>query len=190
MLQVNYLAQVLLAHLLLPRLLASPAPRLLVVSSESHRFSLLDPAAPPSPALLQPRLATFHPVLQYNDTKLLLLLFSRAVEARLAGRGLTSLACHPGNLLPTRLHRHSLLHSALAALARPFTKSVEQAAASLVFALCGEAELLSQSGHVYINNCFPCKPSPAACSDSMARLVWEYTLTELETRLGPSWDKL
>ena len=54
----------------------------------------------------------------------------------------------------------------------------------------GEAELLSQSGHVYINNCFPCKPSPAACSDSMARLVWEYTLTELETKLGPSWDKL
>ena len=79
---------------------------------------------------------------------------------------------------------------ALATLARPFTKSVEQAAASLVFALCGEAELLSQSGHVYINNCFPCKPSPAACSDSMARLVWEYTLTELETKLGPSWDKL
>ena len=108
MMQVNYLAHFLLAHLLLPLLLRAPSPRVVTVSSESHRFSEISVSRPPSSLHFSPGPANFSPLLQYNDSKLFCLLLSRGLHTQYYQAGLHSASVHPGNLLPTNLHRHSL----------------------------------------------------------------------------------
>ena len=187
MMQVNYLANFLLTDLLLPVLLRAASPRVVTVSSESHRFSQISASNPPSSLHFRPGPAQFSPILQYNDTKLFCLLLSRALHTQYHQAGLQSASVHPGNLLPTNLHRHSLAHSLLATLARPFTKDLSQAAASLVFALCGEEELLAGPDHLYINNCFPTRPSEAAASQELSRVLWDNSVLALQQILGHNW---
>ena len=45
---------------------------------------------------------------------------------------------HPGNLVPTSLYRHSLVTRILSQLLRPWTKSPDMAAASVVLGLTSE----------------------------------------------------
>ena len=75
----------------------------------------------------------------------------------------------------------------LATLCRPFSKDSAQGAASVVFALTGEEDLLTGPDHVYINNCFPTRPSQAASSEEMGRELWDSSLHALQERLGPHW---
>ena len=63
-----------------------------------------------------------------------------------------------------------------------------QAAASLVFALCGSEELLTGAEHLYINNCFPTQPSPAAASQELSRALWENSEQALQQILGHNWS--
>ena len=107
MMQVNYLSNFYLTHLLLSLLLVSPAPRVVTLTSESHRFSSLSSSSPPSSLHFSPGPGTFTPILQYNDSKLFCLLLSRGLHTQYHHKSLTSLAVHPGNLIPTDLHRHS-----------------------------------------------------------------------------------
>ena len=108
MMQVNYLANFLLTHLLLPVLLRAPSPRLVTVSSESHRFSQVSASSPPSSLHFNPGPANFSPILQYNDSKLFSLLLARGLHSQYCQAGLSCASVHPGNLLPTNFHRHSL----------------------------------------------------------------------------------
>ena len=187
MMQVNYLANFLLTQLLLPVLLRSPSPRVVTVSSESHRFSQISVSNPPSSLHFTPGPANFSPILQYNDTKLFCLLLSRGLHTQYYQAGLHSASVHPGNLLATNLQRHSLVQSLLATLARPFTKHPSQAAASLVFALVGLEELQAGAEHLYINNCFPTQPSPAASSQELSQVLWENSVQALQQILGHGW---
>ena len=107
MMQVNYLSNFYLAHLLLALLLRCSSPRVVTVSSESHRFSQLSVSCPPSSLHFCPGPANFTPIIQYNDSKLCCLLLSRGLHTQYHHKGLTSIAVHPGNLIPTGLHRHS-----------------------------------------------------------------------------------
>ena len=108
MMQVNYLANFLLTHLLLPVLLRAPSARVVTVSGECHRFSEISASNPPSSLHFTPGPANFSPILQYNDTKLFCLLLSRGLHTQYYQAGLHSASVHPGNLLLTNLHRHSL----------------------------------------------------------------------------------
>ena len=80
------------------------------------------------------------------------------------------------------------VQSLLATLCRPFTKHPSQAAASLVFALCGEEELLAgPEPPLYINNCFPTRPSAAAASQEVAGALWDNSVQALQRILGHDW---
>eukprot|EP00092_Neocalanus_flemingeri_P035941 GFUD01039134.1.p1 GENE.GFUD01039134.1~~GFUD01039134.1.p1 ORF type:complete len:412 (+),score=136.84 GFUD01039134.1:62-1297(+) len=188
MMQVNYLAQFYLTNLLLKHLLSSPSPRVVTLTSESHRFSLTTLTNLPSPLQFSPMASQFTPVLQHNDSKLFCLLFSQALHHKFHHLGLCSLAVHPGNLVSTNLYRHSLLYRLIATLCRPFTKSPAQAAGSVIFSLCGEEPQLSSSSHTYINNCFPSLPSEVGRSEKLAELVWDLTVREMEGKLGEKWQ--
>ena len=52
--------------------------------------------------------------------------------------GVVSVSVHPGNLVPTSLYRHSLVTRILSQLLRPWTKSPDMAAASVVMGLTSE----------------------------------------------------
>jgi len=187
MMQVNYLAHFYLTNLLHKHLLAAPSPRVVTLTSESHRFSLTSLSSPPSPLQFSPTPSHFTPVMQHNDSKLFCLLFSSTLHYRFHHLGLCSLAVHPGNLVPTNLYRHSILFRVLSTLCRPFTKSTAQAAGSVVFALCGEEPQLTSSSHTYINNCFPSTPSEEGRSQELGQMVWDITVREMQDRMGEKW---
>ena len=87
----NHLGHVALTGLLLPRLLAAPAPRVVTVSSTAHRWGWM-------------RFDDLHGErryqrwLAYGQSKLANLLFTYELDrrARAAGRALVAAACHPG----------------------------------------------------------------------------------------------
>ena len=91
MMQVNHLAQAYLAHLLLAPLLNTVSARVVSVAAESHRFSEVSPSQPPSELQFTPTASQFCPILQYNDTKLFVILFSRALHQRLYSKGTITL---------------------------------------------------------------------------------------------------
>lgn len=178
MIQVNYLSQFYLASLLRVALCSSITSRVAILSSESHRFSDIQQ---PDSLLFSPGPLGFVPQLQYNSSKLCCCLLAPLLSRRLGHLGVTGLAVHPGNVLPTRLHRNSWLYSAAATLVRPWTKSSQQAAASVLMALLGEE---FPPGTQYLNNCFPTTPSPVAGSAKVQEQLWQVSVQCLEEKLG------
>jgi NAD(P)-dependent dehydrogenase (short-subunit alcohol dehydrogenase family) len=92
MVQINHLSPFLLTNLLLPRLCASAPARIVVVASRLHRaardFGFEDFAFARG----------YGPLAAYARTKLYNILFARGLARRLAGRGVTANALHPGGI--------------------------------------------------------------------------------------------
>ena len=87
----NHLAHFALTGLLLPQLLAAPAPRVVNVSSIFHQMGKLELADIPKPRLYDEQKA-------YGMSKLANLLFTYELDrrAKASGTKLRSVACHPG----------------------------------------------------------------------------------------------
>lgn len=87
--QVNHLAHFYLTYELLPNILKSSDARVINLSSEAHRMGKID----------FENLNTekkFNTWLQYGATKLMNLLFTKALANKYAAQGLVSFAVHPG----------------------------------------------------------------------------------------------
>ena len=177
--QVNFLSHFFLASLLVPALSKATSSRIAVLSSESHRFC--PPFLPFDPLLFSPGPVGFSAQMQYNKSKLCCLLLAPLLNRRFEKIGATALAVHPGNLLPSYLHRHSWLYWLAANLLRPWTKSLAQAAASVVMALLGEE---FPKGTIYINNCFPTQPEKSVNDVEAQEALWEATIECLEQKMG------
>jgi len=177
--QVNYLAHFYLTLLLHKMLCASFRSRVVVVSSESHRFSEIKTAAEVSEVQLEPMASNFSPVLQYNDSKLFCLLFAQTLSRKFGHLGLRCNAVHPGNLINTGLPSSWWIYRLLFFLVRPFTKSASQGAASVVFSLASD-EMEATEKFTYINNCFP---TPPATQDlEMGEALWDLSMESLGRR--------
>ncbi|CAN0390401.1 unnamed protein product [Lampetra planeri] len=183
--QVNYLGHFYLLRLLQEALVRSAPARVVLVSSESHRFPELDGAGfRVDLSRLSPASRSDHwPALAYNRSKLCALLLTLGLHARLAPLRVATHAVHPGNMVPTRLARHSWAYRLLFQLARPFTKSPQQAAATAVY--CATAPELQGASGMYFNNCCRCLPSAAAQSEELARDLWELSERIVSERMGP-----
>ncbi len=73
----------------------------------------------------------------------------------------------------------------LFALVRPFAKSPQQAASTPTFAAFHpDAEDLRPWDPRYLNNCFPCEPSPAASDPEARRSAWRLTEELLREKIG------
>ena len=173
--QVNFLSHFFLASLLVPALSKATSSRIAVLSSESHRFC--PPFLPLDPLLFSPGPVGFSAQMQYNKSKLCCLLLAPLLNRRFEKIGATALAVHPGNLLPSYLHRHSWLYWLAANLLRPWTKSLAQAAGSVVMALLGEE---FPKGTIYINNCFPTQPEKSV-NDVKAQETIDLSLVKYNT---------
>ncbi|KAM3869834.1 WW domain-containing oxidoreductase [Diretmus argenteus] len=170
--QICHLGHFLLVQCLQDVLRRSAPARVVVVSSESHRFTdLLDPCGKVDLALLSPPQKDYWSMLAYNRAKLCNILFSNELHRRLSPHGVTSNAVHPGNMMYTSIHRSWWLMTLLFTLARPFAKSMQQGAATTVY--CAASPELEGIGGMYFNNCFRCLPSAQAQDQSNAAGLWE-----------------
>ncbi|XP_048015536.1 WW domain-containing oxidoreductase isoform X2 [Megalobrama amblycephala] len=123
--QICHLGHFHLVQLLQDVLRHSTPARVVVVSSESHRFTdLVDTCGKVDLNLLSPPQKEYWSMLAYNRAKLCNILFSNELHRRMSPFGITCNALHPGNMMYTSIHRSWWLMTLLFTFARPFTKSM------------------------------------------------------------------
>ena len=162
---VCHIGHFLLTQLLLPRLLAASAPRVVMVSSESHR----------SPRRLNfDRLPlnedNFSGLVAYGQAKLCNLLMAKALQRRYGDQGLTACALHPGTLVSTDIGRNSGAVALLMKLVSPFTKSCNQGAATTVFAAVHEPA--SEIAGCYLSDCRVATSTAESDDPDVAARLW------------------
>uniref|UniRef100_A0A8C6XQ18 WW domain-containing oxidoreductase n=1 Tax=Naja naja TaxID=35670 RepID=A0A8C6XQ18_NAJNA len=125
--QVNHLGHFYLIQLLKDVLCRSAPARIVMVSSESHRFmDIKENSGKLDFNLLSPSKKDYWAMLAYNRSKLCNILLSSELNRRLSPHGVTSNALHPGNMMYSSLHHNWWLYTLLFTLARPFTKSLQE----------------------------------------------------------------
>lgn len=177
--QVNHLAQFYLTKLLTKRLIESAPARVVVVSSESHRFSDLK-ISNLNLGKLSPTADQFWHMSAYNNSKLCNILFANQLNKQLASNGVTVNSLHPGNMISTSLSRYSWLYRLLFSIVRPFTKSLQQGAATTVY--CAVSNDLRNVGGEYFNNCCRCDSSGVSNDTNLAVALWRLSESVLESK--------
>ena len=158
----------LLTTLLIDKLRKGAPARVVVVASESHRYpARLDVARFP----LQSR--NFKNLIAYGQAKLANVLFANELTRRYRDQGIVANSLHPGSMIGTSIFRDSLPARLLALGLRPFTKSIEQGAATTVY--CATADELAQTGGEYFRDCKPHPMSRGARDAEVAKQLWELT---------------
>lgn len=147
------------------------------MSSESHRFSTF-PVSGLTRDQLSPPSSKYWSMIQYNNAKLCNVLFAHELSRRWQSRGISVFALHPGNMVSTGLQRNWWFYRLIFALARPFTKSLQQAAATTVY--CATAQELTGLTGVYFNNCYLCEPSKLSQNEELAKELWNLSGTMIE----------
>ncbi len=167
---INHVGHFALTRALLPALGRSRAPRVVTLSSDLHKrgnaerlFETLER----DPRYVRRRYGRFD---AYGDSKLANVLFARALARRLPADAV-SLSVHPG-VIPTNLTRSmGALGAVYRALGKLFLKSVEQGAATSIYA-ASAPELANASG-AYLADCAPAPASAAGCDPALAERLWD-----------------
>jgi WW domain-containing oxidoreductase len=178
---VCHVGHFMLARLLMPRLLASGAPRVVMVSSTSH-------AMPPKLdfARFPMTRANFKGMGAYGQAKLCNVLMAKSLQRRYGDRGLTACALHPGTLITTDIGRNSKLFGVLMLLVSPFTKNPAQGAATTVYGAVHEpaADIAGR----YLQDCRVVDSSPESNDPAVAQRVWDLTEQWLQRAVPlPAW---
>lgn len=184
--QVNHLSQFYLTLLLENIIQSSSNPRIVIVSSESHRFSSIYKPEDIHLSTLSPPAYKYWAVGAYNDSKLCNLLFAQELARKWPS--VSVFACHPGNMVSTSISRHWWLYRLLFAFVRPFTKSLQQAASTVVF--CATAPELEGVTGGYFNNCYRCQSSTPALNLTLATQLWTFsqdTITDILRKNGDNF---
>jgi len=162
---VNHLAPFLLTTLLEERLKQSAPARVITTASDAHRGAHIpfdDLAAERSYGLLG-----FE---RYGQTKLANILFTRELARRLEGTGVSAYCFHPGLVNTGFNHNNGLLMAIGMAIVRPFSRTPEKGAETLVW-LADSADA-GPSGAYFVDRT-PVQPTAAAQDDAAARRLWE-----------------
>jgi NAD(P)-dependent dehydrogenase (short-subunit alcohol dehydrogenase family) len=118
------------------KLVESAPSRIVVVASNSHKHTMIKANAPLEAKiekLLLPPNSRSPAYLQYALTKLANVLFALKLHRELHGKGVSSYVLHPGSMIPTNIGRNYGVFNKLSAmLFKPFTKTLDQGAATTV----------------------------------------------------------
>ncbi|MFT4908046.1 MAG: WW domain-containing oxidoreductase [Oleispira sp.] len=164
---VCHFGHFLLTQLLLPQLLNTKTPRVIMVSSESHRM----PAKLNFNKFPLKKTDTFFPFMAYGQAKLCNALFANELQRRYQDLGLTACSLHPGALITTSFGRDSGFLSLLFKLVSPLTKNPNQGAATTVY--CASHENTAELAGRYFSHCKPVRSTKEANSPETARKLWE-----------------
>jgi WW domain-containing oxidoreductase len=162
---VCHVGHFLLVKKLMPRLLSAPAPRVVMVSSESHRV----PPRLNFDALPYPE-SQFRPMKSYGQAKLCNALMAVELQRRFADQGLTACYVHPGTMVTTEIGRDSAIVRFAMWLVSPFTKTASQGAATSVF--CATWDDRCELGGNYFSHCARVKPSAETGNVEVAGRLW------------------
>lgn len=168
---VNHLGHFYLVKLIEDILCSSSPARVVVLSSESHRFPDLTYSTKLPLSEIPLSKDKYWSIVAYNQSKLCNLLFSMELNHRLKPKGVTCNAVHPGNLIYTSLSKTSWFYWIFFVVARPFAKTPAQGAATVVY--CATSKELNKVGGHYFNNCNVCKPSDEAKNPETAAKLWK-----------------
>lgn len=163
---VNHLGHFLLTLRLLPALAAAAPSRIVVVSSDAHfNAREIDFDA------VRERTKTVTGTPEYAVSKLANVLFARALARRLAGRGVSTYALHPG-VVATEIWRR--IPSVFAWLPKLFMLTPEQGARTTLHCLLSD-EAARESG-LYYDECAAKTPSNLALDEALAETLWAKSL--------------
>lgn len=155
----------LLTELLMPKLLAAQSPRVIMLSSESHRY----PARLDLENLGKAQ-EPYKPMRAYGQAKLCNVLMADELQRRYGDQGLTACSVHPGALVTTDFGRESRLFRAAFWLASPFTKNPNQGAATTVY--CALHEPASEIAGGYFSHCKRARQTEEAEDPQVAAKLW------------------
>ena len=173
---INHLAPFLLTNLLLDRLKAGEAARVVTVSSMAHRRAVLDFDD------LNWEKRKFNGLRAYGESKLANILFTIELASRLAGSGVTANCLHPGvvatNIFTVFGGRTGKI---LSVLFRPLLLSPANGAKTSIY-LASSPEVANVTGK-FFDKCREVTPAPAAQDASAAKRLWEISakLTRLSS---------
>ena len=171
----NHLGHFLLTSLLLDQLRAGAPARVVVVASRAHRRGSREGVLATLDGDPQYRRRRYRPLVAYGDSKLANILYTKALARRLAGSGVTPYGLHPG-VIATDLVKHMGLGGWIFRTFGPLVlKSVEQGAATTIFAATAP-ELTEAHAGIYLADCNEAQPRPVALDADLAERVW--TLSE------------
>ncbi|XP_028169074.1 WW domain-containing oxidoreductase isoform X2 [Ostrinia furnacalis] len=176
--QVNHLGHMYLALLLEP--LLKKDSRVVFVSSESHRFASLKNAF--TQQSLSMSREQYTSMMAYNNSKLFNVITAKVLSQEWKSKGIRVNSLHPGNMVFTNLSKSWWLFRLAFALVRPFTKSLQQAAATTVY-VATDTDLDGVTG-LYFNNCFYCQESELARDKDIANEVFAISLRMITQRVG------
>ena len=174
---VNHLAPFLLTTLLLDRLKASAPARIVTTSSGAHERATI-----PFDDLNANRGMGRSGFPRYGETKLANILFTAELARRLDGTGVTANAYHPGFVASGFNRNNGLLMRIGMGITRPFARSTEKGAETLVWLV--DSEDVSQISGGYFFDMRPATPSTAAQDRDAAKRLWQ--LSEDEVRASTS----
>lgn len=170
---VNHVAPFLLTTLLLDRIRASSPARIVTTSSAAHRRAQI-----PFDDMRGER--TYGPFgfTRYSQTKLANILFTLELARRLQGTGVTANCFHPGFVASGFNRNNGALMTFGMTIARPFGRSSEEGAETLVW-LVDSPEVAHESGG-YFTDERRILPSAAGQDAEAARRLW--AVSEEQTR--------
>jgi NAD(P)-dependent dehydrogenase (short-subunit alcohol dehydrogenase family) len=170
---VNHLAPFLLTTLLLDRLKASTPARIVTTSSDAHRGATI-----PFADLDANRGTGRSGFPRYGETKLANILFTRELAHQLEGTDVTANAYHPGFVASGFNRNNGVLMRIGMALTRPFARSAEKGAETLVWLV--DSEDAGRYSGSYFFDLRPATPTAEAQDAQSARRLWQ--LSEEEVR--------
>jgi len=170
---VNHLAPFLLTTLLLDRLKASAPARIVTTSSDAHRGATI-----PFDDLDANRGTGRSGFPRYGETKLANILFTRELAHQLEGTDVTANAYHPGFVASGFNRNNGVLMRIGMALTRPFARSAEKGAETLIWLV--DSEDAGRYSGSYFFDLRPATPTAEAQDAQSARRLWQ--LSEEEVR--------
>lgn len=167
---LNLLAPYLLTELLLDLLKQSKDGRIINVSSNAHHIN-----AKPNFNDLQLKQG-YDPLRAYGNSKLFLIWMTQHLNTQLQKQGITNVTVntlHPGAVKTGFAVNSNLgfLLNTMVKLMRPFFKTVEQGAETLIY--LATAELRTKSGLYYVNK-KPVSTGVKYYSPENEKLIWDY----------------
>jgi NAD(P)-dependent dehydrogenase (short-subunit alcohol dehydrogenase family) len=163
---INHLAPFLLTNLLLEKLKASKAARVVTVSSMAHRGATLDFDD------LNFEKRKYSGLRAYGESKLANILFTVELATRLAGSSVTANCLHPG-VVATNIFAAfgGPTGKIFSVLLRPFMLSPADGAKTSIY-LASSPEVANVTGK-FFDKCREVPPAPAAQDGAAAKRLWE-----------------
>ena len=161
---LNHMGYFLMARGLGPSLRASTAARVVNVGSLVHRAGHLDFED------LQWQRRRYMGLRTYCDSKLMNVLFTKALSNRLAGVGITANCLHPGAIRSGFAARETGWFGGLVRMGSWVLTSAETGAKTSIY-LASEPKVADVTGHYFVN-CRPRRPSRAARNVRLSERLW------------------